>query len=152
MYKLYKQSIYCSNDFLDCNLFFLSKLIDSCFMRVRTLIQFEILQCFTEFEVEKTQWSPSSQVPLQIPCPSELPLSCLSFWNLQINKNMVHQTANSWGEDCYFGHFNRALVPPLAPLLKHSLLCCHSACTDGQSHIEWMVMVVSASSWHNSHV
>ena len=53
MYKLCKQSIYCSNDFLDCNLFFLSKLIDSCFMRVRTLIQFEILQCFTEFE--KTQ-------------------------------------------------------------------------------------------------
>lgn len=55
MYKMYKESIYCSNDFVDCNLFFLSKLIDSCFMGVITLIQFEILQCFTEFEVEKTQ-------------------------------------------------------------------------------------------------
>lgn len=55
MYKMYKESIYCSNGFVDCNLFFLSKLIDSCFMGVITLIQFEILQCFTEFEVEKTQ-------------------------------------------------------------------------------------------------
>lgn len=53
MYKLCKQSIYCSNDFLDCNLFFLSKLIDSCFMRVRTLIQFEIYNASLSLRLRK---------------------------------------------------------------------------------------------------
>lgn len=44
MYRMYKESIYCSNDFVECNLFFLSKLIDSCFMGV---INFDTIRNFT---------------------------------------------------------------------------------------------------------